>query len=212
MKHTSFLLSEPPFNIMTTSHNTSLFASLFGAVLLLLLTGCASTGTMTEAEVNRDYDSVEDLTYYTHTPVMLKNYGLDGSPSVFMQTIVTCEGEVQDCPDGRYALLFTVEGERLSDSYSLTLRLGDRRIRPQRGDYNANTGRVTTFSEGFSFLVSEQDVRELARLPEGEVEGRLAGINLEMTYERRKAVRMLVSRLEEVSSPEKESTEPTESP
>src|SRR5690554_1574940 len=84
------------------------------ALVLLLCAGCASTGTIHKPRVIEEYDSVEGITYWTHTPIMLKNIGFDGSPSVFLQAGAMCQSDVRGrpCQDPRYVLAFQVQGQR----------------------------------------------------------------------------------------------------
>jgi hypothetical protein len=167
--------------------------------VLLILTGCASTGTLQEAEVQKNYDSIEGITYWTHTPVLLENFGLTSGVAVDMQTAAGCQGKVSaPCDDPKWLLVFVVGGRGLlgEREKNLTLRLGDRRIRPETANYEIESSALTGNKEEIAYQLTTEDVKDLAQLPKGEVEGRLAeNINLDLSYERRTAVRMLYSRM-----------------
>lgn len=168
------------------------------ALVFLLCTGCASTGTIYKPRVLEEYDSIENITYWTHTPIMLRNIGLDMSPAIFLQAGAICQGDVRNepCQEPRYILSFQVQGQRLTSSSNLTLRIGQERLRPEPFTYGADTGGLTTFKEGFGFFIDEEQIRALAYLPEGEVEGRLAGMDLNLSYNRREGLRLLLDHLE----------------
>jgi hypothetical protein len=173
---------------------------LTAAVLILAITtGCASTGTLDKAEVEKNYDSIEGITYWTHTPVLLENFGLTSGVSVHMQTAAGCQEKVATpCDNPKWLLVLVVAGRGLLDERekNLTLRLGDRRIRPETANYKTEPSAFTGNKEEIAYQLTAKDVKDLARLPQGEVEGRLADeINLNLTYERRKAVRMLYSKI-----------------
>ena len=164
--------------------------------MVLLLASCASTGTMRAPEVLRGYDSIEGISYWTHTPIMLKNVGFDGSAAIFMQAGAVCEGDVSGpCDEPRYFLTFQAQGQRLTSSTDFTLRLGEERLRPEPINYEAGTGGITTFSEQLAYSIDGRSLERLARLPEGWVEGRLSGMTLNLSYERREALRLLADTL-----------------
>ena len=160
---------------------------------MLFVVGCASTGTIHEAEVVKKYDSIEGLTYWTHTPILVRNTGIGKNAAVSMNAIGVCKGQHTDvpCDSAGWALAFQVQGGGLTDNTNLTLRLGERRIRPESENYNADTGGLYNYKEKIVYQLDRKDIRDLATLPKGEVEGRLAGTRLNLSYERRKGVRLL---------------------
>lgn len=145
----------------------------------------------------KEYDSIEGVTYWTHTPVIVKElepFSVRKPPRLIIMRITgSCNGQARSpCENPDWSLLFRVKAETAGEDPPLTLRLGDRRIRPEPKSYETGTDPNTgEYEERITFPLDTQDVRDLAELPKGKVEGRLDGTNMNLSYERRKAIRLL---------------------
>lgn len=173
---------------------------LLCCIALPLITGCASTastGTYKEAKVVKEYDSVEGITHWTHTPILVSKYDPFAwkkvVPTINMQVFGHCDGEPKTpCEDPDWTLILKVRAKHVGEDPPLTLRLGDRRIRPEPKAYETGRNSNTMeYEERLAFPLDAQDVRDLAKLPKGKVEGRLADTNMNLSYKRRKAIRLL---------------------
>lgn len=170
---------------------------LLPLLIALVAASCTSTGTVRAPEVLRVYDSVEGVTIWTHTPVMLKNIGFDGSPAVLYQLAAICQGsDSEPCGDPFYLLAFSVQGQHLTASSDMTLRIGEKRLRPDHLSYEADTRGLTRFQEALVFPIERGDAAAFAAAPDGQVEGRIGGVTVQFSETRREASRMLMDRME----------------
>lgn len=180
--------------------------TLYVLAIASFLAGCASTGTIYRPRVNATYDSVEGRTMFVSSTSILRNHGIGGAPAITMETAAMCPGDVRavtgpPCPSPRFFVGFNKTGDHLATSDGATIRIGERRIRPEPAATVTDTQSLRTFREVNVYEFSADDFRDFVMAPDGEVEARVIGETVQISAPRREGARMLYARMTGTSAP-----------
>lgn len=169
---------------------------LTAVLAVFIISGCASTGTLKEPEVTSSYDKFEDHTVLTTTEARV--YGGTGLNShfIWLSGWGVCPGEKSSCSLEEYALRFKSEsdGWRLLENYSLNLIIDGERFEVSQDQISTNRDVVygSNVRESLVVSLSPEAFKKLASSQ--NVEARIGGYELDMSWERREILRLLAAR------------------